>query len=446
MTRQASKAGAKAVAKAGAKKVCDAAPLAPVAVDFSADLGEVPVGTSETPFTAGAIVRWAVKSLYREEALPRGPLLQWLLSMLLGVKLGHKDLRAIIEAEEGLRLEPPNSKKLNFHVALEEEPSDFTGFVTDSEVVDELTEDLWEEAAICLSQGGWPKAEDTAHKYYVVASWLQDVSVKFKKWSFGRVLAVLRFAAQADCLLGHRGGLLVPYEHSEECERRVNAWKGEPTQVQDGESYVMTWPELQDCLHRLLRTLKAEALEVSKLKTLFRTTLSIELSETVFGHQSVTKMLQDERIGEDFELEAVTGQGTRYMLTLRKPTSQSKDSDMVAKAATDATGSVPPPPPGLCLPEGLMHPIAPPPGLGPPDAEHVNPPVLADSAEGEAPTPEPGSSTGAFPAGASPVKTQSKRNRLRNQLGQTPEKTGRKVSSASSTAVANRRGVKYHNI
>ena len=41
----------------------------------------------------------------------------------------------------------------------------------------------------------------------------------------------VRFAAQNDCLLGHRNGLLAPYEVSEEYERHTNAQTGLPTHV-----------------------------------------------------------------------------------------------------------------------------------------------------------------------------------------------------------------------
>lgn len=321
MARQALKAGAKADARTSA--------TVPPPASMSMDKKDgVPFGTAN--LALGPVVKWIVKCLYVEEVQPRGPILQWFLGIVAGVKLSHFDLRSIVGNEKGLRVEPPHAKKMNWHVVLDSglEPSDFKGFVSDDEVIEDLTEDLWMEAAWCLSQGGWPKADDVAHKYYVCTSWLQDVSEKFRLWSFGRVLVVIRLAAQQNSILGHRGGFMVPYEHSEECERRVNAQTGLPTHVQTGEVYVKTWEELQQCLHKLLEesSSRGEALEVSKLKGLFRTNLKMELSETVFGHECLSRLLSDERLGGEFLLEMC--QGNRYMLrNLRFRDSQHDASD-----------------------------------------------------------------------------------------------------------------------
>jgi len=428
MVRQALKAGAK-VAKADARASATVAPpsaSAPV-VNGNSPKEEVPQGTAD--LAVGSVVTWAVKCLYQEEVLPRGPVLQWFLSVVLGVKMGHKDLRNLIDAEDGIRVEPPGSRKMNFHAVLEEDPPGFNGFVTDSEVAEKLTEEHWEEAAICLSQGGWPKADDIAHKYYVVASWLQDVSDKFRSWSFGRVLIVVRFAAQQDCLLGHRAGYLVPYEHSEECERRVNAQTGLPTHVQDGEAYVKNWEELQQCLHQLLQE-SAEgkdyyppvyALEVSKLKWMFRTRLKTELSETVFGHECLSKLLADERLGEDFVLEMC--QGNRYMLR-RTGGAEKKGNRHDAKKA-DVPSHLPPPP-GLSLLEPGDDDFAPPPGLHPLDVKDLASwPTPTDAAKAETPVQEtvkrkPGYGDAVKslepPPGLTPEKTHQNQNRHANKV------------------------------
>lgn len=319
---------------------------------------EVPVRTSD--LTAGAVVRWVVKSLYQDEALPRGPLVQWFLYMLLGHKFNHRQIRDLIEATPGVYADPPNSKKLNFQAVLEDLPPGFKGFVSDEDVAKEITKDLWQEASYCLSQGGWPKAEDASHKFFVVASWLQDVSPTFRALSFGRVLGVVRFGLQSECLLGHRGGVLVPYAHSEECERRVNACTGLPTHVQEGESYVKTWQELQDCLRKLLQESKDEVpggghpmLEVSKLKLMFRTRFETELSETVFGHECLSKLLGDSRIGDEFILDT---QDHRYMLRFR--TRSDPEPACGASNAAEIIAKVGPPP-------GLTPEVVPPPGLAP---------------------------------------------------------------------------------
>jgi len=104
----------------------------------------------------------------------------------------------------------------------------------------------------------------------------------------------------------------VPYAHSEECERQVNACTGLPTHVAPDEHYVRTWPELRAGLRSLLQEQNG-TLEVSQVKSLFRTRLRTELSETVFGHQCLSKLLGDQQLQEEFALETI-GQGNRYVL------------------------------------------------------------------------------------------------------------------------------------
>lgn len=263
------------------------------------------------------ILRWAVKSLYQDEANPRGPLLQWFLHYLVGVKLSHQQLRALIVDTPGLRLEPISTKKLNFSAVLDEPPPGFQGFVSEDDALATLDEDIWEEVSSCLGRGGWHKAQEAAHKYYVVAAWLQEESPCFGEMSFGRVLSIVRCSAlQGKGLLGHRNSLLVPYLQSEEYERKVNACMGQPTHVNPDEQYVKTWEELRQGLRTLLQKQEEGTLEVSKVKAMFRTLLKTELSETVFGHQSLSKLLGDPELSEEFSLEML--QGNRYVLRVRR--------------------------------------------------------------------------------------------------------------------------------
>lgn len=273
---------------------------------------EVPLRASD--LSLAAVVRWAIKSLYIDEALPRGPLVQWLMELLVGVKLDHRQIRGLLEATPGIKVEPPNSKKLSFRAVLEDPPPGFKRFVSEDDVTEALEAEVWQEASAHLARGGWTKADDLAHKYYVVASWLQDVSARFRGMSFGRVLSIVRCGAQHRALLGHRNGTLVPYAESEECERKVNARDCQPTAVAPDEQYVKTWGELQDCLRRLVREQKDETLEVSKIKNLFRNRFRRELSETVFGYQCLSKLLGDPRLGTEFVLD--TMMGSRFMLRL----------------------------------------------------------------------------------------------------------------------------------
>jgi hypothetical protein len=263
-----------------------------------------------------ALMLWVVKSMYLDEAVPRGPLLQWMMLMLTGVKLNHRQLRNCIDAAPGVYADPAESKKLNFTAVLRVPPAGFTKFTSENDInAAILGEDAWSEVTKFLARGGWPKPEDVSHKYYVVASWLQDSSDRLRAMSFGRVLSIVRSGLSVAGLLGHRSGLLVPYAHSEECERRVNACTGQPTHVAPDESYVKTWDELIDILNKLIRSQPDGQLEVCKMKSLIRSTYKTELSETVFGHQSLSKLLADPQLGDDFLLGST---GNRYTLATKR--------------------------------------------------------------------------------------------------------------------------------
>lgn len=67
----------------------------------------------------------------------------------------------------------------------------------------------------------------------------------------------------------------------------------------------MTWEQLKDGLRYLISQSSEGAVEVSKLKVLFRTELQTELSETVFGHCSLSKLLRDPDLGPEFHLSSV---------------------------------------------------------------------------------------------------------------------------------------------
>lgn len=282
-------------------------------------------------------MKWAVKSLYQDEANPRGPLLQWFLHYLTGAKLSHQQLRALIVDTPGLRLEPISTKKLNFSAVLDEPPPGFQGFVSEDDALAALDEAVWEEVSACLGRGGWHKAHEAAHKYYVVAAWLQEESPCFGDMSFGRVLSIVRCSAlQGKGLLGHRNSLLVPYLQSEEYERKVNACMGQPTHVNPDEQYVKTWEELRQGMRALLQKQEEGTLEVSKVKAMFRTLLKTELSETVFGHQSLSKLLGDPELCEEFSLEML--QGNRYVLRVRREAAPAGSAAAVPLALEAALG------------------------------------------------------------------------------------------------------------
>mmetsp|Transcript_8275 Transcript_8275/g.18902 ORF Transcript_8275/g.18902 Transcript_8275/m.18902 type:complete len:319 (-) Transcript_8275:81-1037(-) len=297
----------------------------------------LPGRVADVPLSSVAL--WAVKCLYADEAMPRGPLVQWLLRLLLGIRVNSQQLQALLNEAPGVSMDPPRAKKFSFQAVLDVPPPGFTGFASEECIKEKLTGEEWQEVENSLARGGWPKAEEPSHKYYVVASWLQDVSDCLRAMSFGQVLGIVRGAAQTGGLLGHRASLLVPYKESEEFERKMNAFTGLPTHVAPDEPFVKSWEELKSGLTGLL-TMQADAvLEVSKVKSLFRNVLHMELSETVFGYQCLSKLLDDPRLQDSFLLESV--QGNRYTLRFNGPAPRTEKVRLsLADAVEPASDSV----------------------------------------------------------------------------------------------------------
>lgn len=252
--------------------------------------------------------------LYWDQAVPKGVLLQWTLQLLFGVKVAPSQLRQLVENCLGLRVElylrAPlrTSKRLAFQALLKEPPDGCPGFVSEDNVgvaKQSVTDGVWQELLRVVTLGGWAKATDVAHKFFVVANHLQQVSPVLRSLGFGRLLSLVRAADKEGDVIGHRNGLLVPYHESDEFERFQNASAGMPTHVQPDESYVRTWDELRLGLSKLLLAGNG-VLEVSRLKHHFRMELGVELSETVFGHQTLSTLLSDCEIAKEFLLEERT--------------------------------------------------------------------------------------------------------------------------------------------
>merc|ERR1719401_2918318 len=101
---------------------------------------------------------------------------------------------------------------------------------------------------------------------------------------------------------------------------------------------------------------------------MFREHLNLELSETVFGHQCLSRLLADEHLNDDFQIAI-----------LDHPPGLSFEGK-------------PKPPPGLSLPEPMCH------------VDLANWPTPADASKGESPVP----GTSADVHGLSPEKTARK--------------------------------------
>ncbi|CAE8630758.1 unnamed protein product, partial [Polarella glacialis] len=270
--------------------------------------------------TPEALLRWIVCSLYMDEAIPTGVLLQWYYQLVTGVKLSHGQITALVESTPGMYLDPPAPKKqLSFRAVLEEPPPSFQGFVQDSMSTEEVVSTAaWAEARDLLSKGGWPLTDDTLYKYITVAAWLQNRSPVLASVSFGRLLRMVNICCHQHTILGVCDGLIVPYSQSEEYERLANAEAGQPTGVKSNEAYIRNWAELKDCLMQLIRLSPTEEVEVSQVKLQCRSRLHKELSETVFGHTTLSKLLDDPNFGPEFKINCHHSGRQRIALNIYK--------------------------------------------------------------------------------------------------------------------------------
>ncbi|CAE8634178.1 unnamed protein product [Polarella glacialis] len=128
--------------------------------------------------------------------------------------------------------------------------------------------------------------------------------------SFGRLLCMVTHCFhQQGKILGLRGNRIVPYSQSEEYECLVNADAGRPTGVKADEAYIRTWAELKDCIRKLIQLSGTGEVEVARVKEQCRSMFHTELSETVFGHTSMSQLLDDPhfvlddpRFGPEFDV------------------------------------------------------------------------------------------------------------------------------------------------
>mmetsp|Transcript_79316 Transcript_79316/g.161297 ORF Transcript_79316/g.161297 Transcript_79316/m.161297 type:complete len:445 (+) Transcript_79316:24-1358(+) len=269
--------------------------------------------------TPQGLMRWIVCSLYVDEAIPRGGVLQWYWQLLTGVKLTQQQLVSLIDSTPGVYLDPPGCKRMNFRAVLEEPPQNFRGFIQEQEEgnpKDLVTPEVWEDIRGLLAQGGWPKITDPGYRNVSLAAWLQDQTEGLSGVTFGRLLQVTIVGSHNAKLLGLREGALVPYAESEEYERFANAEAGKPTGVKSNESYIKNWDDLYDSLRKLINDSPKYEIEISQLKLQCRAKLRKELSETVFGHFSLSRLLEDPRISEYIERSG--DPITRPCITMRR--------------------------------------------------------------------------------------------------------------------------------
>lgn len=258
--------------------------------------------------TPAAMLKFAVQTCYNEEASPKGPLLQMLLTYMTGFKPTHLQIYNAALLSPDLKLDSPLTKKMSFCVHLRNEPSGFKGFA-DQEPTEVISPEMryngvaspaaFEDATKVFKTGGWIQPEETTQKYLYLALKMQEVSPVLRETKFGVCLALVRWGCTQN-LLGKRDQHFVPWDESEEAERLMNAMNRRPTAVNADEDYVRNWDELKVLLSHLLNEQPEPELEVSRLKIMFRTRFAKELSETAFGHCNLTDLLRDPEIINDF--------------------------------------------------------------------------------------------------------------------------------------------------
>lgn len=97
----------------------------------------------------------------------------------------------------------------------------------------------------------------------------------------------------------------MPYAQSDAGERDANAQAGLPTGVAKEEKCIDSWQMLRSCLDQLILE-SGGAVVVSRIKDQFRSLVGAELSETAFGHTTLTALLRDERLGDAFVVDELT--------------------------------------------------------------------------------------------------------------------------------------------
>lgn len=259
--------------------------------------------------------------MYLDQVVPRGPLLQHLLHILLGVRLSHNEIVSAAKMCPDLIIDPPMSKKLAFSIFMKVPPPGFKGFDNDSTDIDcfascKIGTEAMNEAIRIFAEGGWEPMEESAQKYTCVAFYMQEVSPALAALSFGECSVLIRWATSMQHL-GSKDHMLVPWMKSEEYERQQNALRGLPTGVGKDESYVKTWPELKAKMQSLLDEQPDGILEVSRLKLVFRSRFQTELSETVFGHCTLSDLLGDPEFCNEFETDVEQSNARR---TIRRAT------------------------------------------------------------------------------------------------------------------------------
>ncbi|CAE8627912.1 unnamed protein product [Polarella glacialis] len=271
--------------------------------------------------TPQALMRWIVCSLYMDEAIPTGGLIQWYYQLVTGVKLTHGQITTLVESTPGLNLGPAAKRTafpFNFIAELAEPPPGFRGFVDEGMSMEELASAaVWAEARAFLSEGGWPLTDIREIRKLPsvpIAAWLQDRSPLMASVSFGRLIRMVHNCLHPGKILGVCGNHIVPYSQSEEYERLVNADAGRPTGVKSDEAYIRTWAELKDCIRKLIQLSRTGEVEVSQVKPQCRSRFHRELSETVFGYTSLSQLLDDPHFGPEFKVTGGSAHPLRIAL------------------------------------------------------------------------------------------------------------------------------------
>jgi hypothetical protein len=138
--------------------------------------------------------------------------------------------------------------------------------------------------------------------------------------SLGRICHIVQLGINQKKLLGYKNGQVVPYIHSDTSVKDTFAiWEtacpkkgpaaggtspggpqGQKVQEEPQILEVATWNVMKDCMRKILQDHKEGSepacVPMSNVKRLFRSTFSLELSETALGHSKLSELLKDPRL------------------------------------------------------------------------------------------------------------------------------------------------------
>eukprot|EP00746_Dinoflagellata_sp_MGD_P148079 gnl/MRDRNA2_/MRDRNA2_80347_c0_seq5.p1 gnl/MRDRNA2_/MRDRNA2_80347_c0~~gnl/MRDRNA2_/MRDRNA2_80347_c0_seq5.p1 ORF type:complete len:512 (-),score=120.13 gnl/MRDRNA2_/MRDRNA2_80347_c0_seq5:168-1703(-) len=317
---------------------------------------------------AKSVILGALNSLYEDQIMPHHMLVLRRIQEKYEQRWSPQKLNHMCSMIPEIRM-VGEGKPQRYNILLQQPPEGFTEFVDQSAQEDTFSTQLWEEVEkfLCAEAQaapaggeGWPGSR------YEFAKYIRGCLPCLGDYSLGRVCHLVQLCISKKELLGYYQGNLVPYQLSDDCEKKSNAKLMRPTQIQPGEKYVESWEQAGQLLARLLEQ-NVGTVQLSSLKALFRKVFKMELSESALGHAKLSEFLSDHRLrspsGRCFGLEQ---RGTQWHIVQKEFTppvepanpylaQQVSPADWLAppQSITNGTEKTLTPPPGLVAPPGL---------------------------------------------------------------------------------------------